>query len=83
MTKEEEEKELTKKVKQEINKVKDYTNEYLVHVLKIISSKQIKREKTIYEPLKKAIEKERKERGTKEIDSKIVPIGKNGKKTER
>lgn len=82
MTKEEE-KDLAKRIKQEIKKVKEYSNEYLVHVLKIISSKQIKREKTLYESLKKAIEKERKERGTKEIDSKIVPIGKKNERKKK
>ena len=82
MTKEQE-KDLTKRIKQEIKRVKDYTNEHLVHVLKIISSKQSKKEKALYEPLKKAIEKERKERGTKEIDSKIVPIGKKNERKKK
>lgn len=82
MTKEEE-KELQKKIKAEISKVKDYSKEHLVHVLKIISSKQSKKEKALYEPLKKAIEKERKERGVSEIDTKIVPIGKKSQKSER
>lgn len=78
-----EEKKLTKLIKEEIKKVSSYSNEHLVHIIKIISSKQSKREKTLYEPLLKAIEKERKSRGTKEIDSKIVPIGTKGKAKEK
>ena len=51
-------------IKQAIKHLSELTDDTLVHYLKIISSKQTKAEKTLYAPLAKAIEAERKKRGT-------------------
>ena len=73
MTKEQE-KEIKELIKKEIAELKDKEDEYLVHIFKIVSSKKGAKEKSLFSPLMKAIEKERKARGVKEIDSKIVNI---------
>lgn len=67
-------------VKEQIKGIKEFTDDKLVHYTKIISSKQLKAEKTLYEPLRKAIEKERRARGTITTISKIVQT--STKKTE-
>jgi len=60
-------------VKEEIKKLPTFTEEQLVHYTKIISSKQTTAEKKLYEPLMKALLKERKSRGlVSTISSTIV-----------
>ncbi len=57
----------------EIKKLPAFDDETLVFYFQVISSKQSAKEKKLYEPLQKAIEKERKRRGTASaISSKIV-----------
>jgi hypothetical protein len=51
-------------IKQTIKHLSELSDDTLVHYLKIVSSKQSKAEKTLYAPLVKAIETERKKRGT-------------------
>ena len=78
MTKEEE-KALSKKIQQTIKKVSSFDDDYLVHIYKIMSSKTSTKEKALFDPLLKAVDKERKARGVKEIDSKIVAIKNDNK----
>lgn len=59
-------------VKAECLRVEGFSDDQLVHYFKIISSKSTKKEKTLFAPLQKSIEKERKKRGTKTISSSIV-----------
>lgn len=53
----------TDDVKDQIARIKEFTSDELVHYTKIISSKSTNKEKKLYAPLAKAIEKERKARG--------------------
>lgn len=69
---------LTNQVNETIKNIKEYSDEDLVHILKVAWSKKSAKEKTIVKKLITAIEKERKQRGTTTIDSKGVPI--KGKK---
>lgn len=59
-------------VKETIAKLPDFTSDQLIHYYKVITSKKSAKEKKLYSPLLKAIEKERKSRGTKTISSSIV-----------
>ena len=60
-------------ITEEIQKLPLMEDSQLVHYMKIISSKQTAKEKKLYEPLYKAIEKERRKRGTASvISTKIV-----------
>ena len=67
-------KEVKEKIKEEIAILKEKDDEYLTHIFKIITSKKSKKEKDLYSSLLRAIEKERKLRGAKEVDSKGIGL---------
>ena len=76
-------KEIKEKIKEEIDNLKTKDDEYLTHIFKIITSKKSKKEKDLYSSLLKAVEKERKLRGVKEVDAKgigLKPTKGRGKK---
>ena len=76
-------KDVKEKIKEEIIKLKDKDDKYLTHIFKIITSKKSKKEKDLYSSLLRAIEKERKSRGVKEVDAKgigLKPTKGRGKK---
>lgn len=61
------------RIKEEIKRLPEFSDDLLVHYTKIISSKHTAKEKKLYLPLQKAVEKERKARGiVKTISSSIV-----------
>lgn len=59
-------------IKAQISVIKDLSDENLIHFFKIVSSKHTASDKKLYEPLKKAIEKERRRRGSTSTVSSIV-----------
>lgn len=59
-------------IAKEISLLADATDERLEHLLKCSLSRKSTKEKELLKPLIKAVEKERKSRGTKTISSKIV-----------
>ena len=56
-----------------IDNISTYDNEQLVHFYKCALSKKLASEKKLFDPLIKAIEKERKSRGTTSISSAVKP----------
>lgn len=70
------------RIQEAIKGISELSDDQLIHYYKIISSKHTKAEKALYEPLRKAIESERKSRGaTSTISSKIVSAEPKKKKS--